>query len=442
MVPHGGAASHERVMELEPPSEAAPGRLDRSKARTRVWVFSELYYPEQTSTGYFLTRIAEGLVGDFEVHAVCSQPTYSSRGVVAPYREQRNGVEIERCRSTRLDKDVLLFRLLNLATFAVAVLTKALRNLRRNDLALVVTNPPTLPYIVRMAAAVRGARVLLVVHDVFPEALVAAGMVRRDSLVVRIWSGLSRRLYRSMDRIVVLGRDMQTLVGQRLSASDRRLRIIPNWGDTEGVKPSVTDGDRVRARLGLERRFIVQFMGNMGRTHGMEALVEAAAELQDEPDVHFMLMGWGARRGWLESEVSRRDLKNVTVLPGCSQDELSAHFNACDLAVIPFVPGMAGISVPSRMYNVMAAGKPILAVADAESELALVIEEENIGWVVPANRPEDLAKAIRNALFSRGDLKAMGMRARCAAEQKYSIGVVAERYRELCAELQTSTVTR
>jgi glycosyltransferase involved in cell wall biosynthesis len=425
-------------MELERRWEAAPGRHEGSKERTRVWVFSELYHPEQTSTGYFLTRIAEGLADEFDVHAVCSQPTYSSRGLVAPYREERNGVRIERCRSTRLNKDVVVFRIVNVATFTMEVFTKAIAKLRRNDLVLVVTNPPVLPYVVRMAAAVRGARVVLLVHDVFPDALVAAGIARRESLLVRAWSTMSRRLYRSMDRIVVLGRDMRSLVERRLPARDKRIRIIPNWGDTDAVRPSAAEGARIRDRLGLKGRFIIQFMGNMGRTHGIEALVETAWALRDEPDIHFLLMGWGARRSWLEAEVDRRGLRNVTVLPGCSPEELSAFLNAADLGVIPFLPGMEGISVPSRMYNLMAAGKPILAVADAGSELAIVIQEERIGWVVPASQPARLADTIRSALRDAEELAAMGRRARLAAERKYSLQQVAESYRELFAELQAS----
>src|SRR6185312_10860235 len=109
--------------------------------RPRLWVVSELYYPEETSTGYFLTRIAEGLAGRFEVHAVCGRPSYSQRGTVVPWHEAHHGVEIHRMRATLFDKDRIIGRLLNVATFSLAASLFCLMQLRRGDRVLVVTNP-------------------------------------------------------------------------------------------------------------------------------------------------------------------------------------------------------------------------------------------------------------------------------------------------------------
>jgi glycosyltransferase involved in cell wall biosynthesis len=146
-------------------------------------------------------------------------------------------------------------------------------------------------------------------------------------------------------------------------------------------------------------------------------------------------VGWGARRAWLESEIGRRALDNVTLLPPCAREELSAHLAACDLAVIAFLPGMAGVSVPSRLYNVLASGRPLLAVADPESELSLVIREEGAGWTVPPGEPEGIATAIASALAAGAESRAqMGARARRAAESRYSRRAVIRSWRSLFAE--------
>jgi glycosyltransferase involved in cell wall biosynthesis len=405
--------------------------------RPTVWVVSELYYPEQTSTGYFLTGIAETLADDYDVRVVCSQPTYSSRGMIAARREDRNGVRIERCRSSRFDKDRLILRAVNMATFAIAAFVHLARRLRRGDVVLVVTTPPVLPYVTTVAARLRGARVALLVHDMFPEVLVATGMAPAGSFLVRLIDGASRLLYDSVERVVVLGRDMRELVASKLRDGGERIATIPNWGDTRRVRPLPDAGRAVRRRLGIDGKFVVQFMGNMGRSHAMEALVEAAESLRDEDDIHFLLMGWGAQRPFVAQEVRRRELHNVTLLPNCSEDELPAYVNACDVAVITFRPGMAGVSVPSRMYNVLAAGKPILALADVESELARVILEEGAGWVVPAATPERLAGAIKSARQD-ADRPCKGLRARTAAVQRYSAECIAARYRQLFADLTVS----
>jgi len=169
----------------------------------------------------------------------------------------------------------------------------------------------------------------------------------------------------------------------------------------------------------------------MGRTHGLECIVEAACRTADRGDVHFLFIGWGAKRRWLEESIRARGLQNVTVLPYLPREELAISLNACDLAVISFVPGMIGSSVPGRMYNIMAAGKPIVAVAEPESELALVVKEEGIGWVVPPGDSARLVEAILEAKASSSLIAEMGARARALVETKYSVERVLEQYAQL-----------
>jgi colanic acid biosynthesis glycosyl transferase WcaI len=403
----------------------------------RLWVVSELYYPELTSTGYFMTGVAEGLATGREVRVLCSQPTYSARGTLAPETEVRNGVRIERCAGTRFDKDRLLLRLVNLVTISAAIGWRVLRRVRRGDVVIVVTNPPSLPFVVWAAARLRGARVVLRIEDVYPEVLVAAGMAGPRSGLVRVVGAATRQLYRRMERVIVLGRDMHALAAAKMGDRADRVVHISNWGEVGLVTPRPRAGNPVLARLGVLDRFVVQYMGNMGRTHGVDALGEAASRLRDHPRLHFLFVGWGARKAALEQRVASEGLRQVSILPGCPQEELADHANACDLSVIAFQAGMAGVSVPSRMYNVMAAGKPILAAAEAHSELAQVVTEERIGWVVPPGDVDALVAAIRAAAdLPAPELAAMGARAREAVERKYAPGPVVTAYLALADELE------
>jgi glycosyltransferase involved in cell wall biosynthesis len=402
----------------------------------RVWIVSELYYPEDTSTGYFLTRIAEELAYDFPVHVLCSQPTYSARGVRAPFREQRNGVNIQRCRATTLNKDNLLFRLVNLVTISLAIFVSAVFQINRRDCVIVVTNPPLLPFVVATACWLRGVPCLLCIHDVYPEVLTAVGMMQSEAS----WTGLirwfTRLLYGSMKRIIVLGRDMKRVVAQKLGQTYTPIVIIPNWGDIDQIVPSQRNHNALLHELGLTNKFVVQYAGNMGRTHGLESLLESARKLSEKSKIHFLFAGWGAKKRWLEETVQKECLHNVTILANRPRDDLHNLLNACDVAIISFVPGMAGVSVPSRMYNIMAAGKPIIAVADSDSELALVVQEEQIGWIVPPDQPDRITEAILEAQAHPDWLAKMGLRARQAAEEKYSLPLVIEAYRTLIHSLE------
>lgn len=406
----------------------------------RVWVASELYYPEETSTGFLLTRIAEGLAENFDVHVICGQPTYSARGRRAPRRERRNGVAIERCWSTTLDKDRLPLRLLNAVSISLSMFLTALVRFRRGDKVLVVTNPPFLPFVVSAAARLRGARAALIVHDVYPEVLTAAGLAGHRSPATRAAGALTRALYRSVERIVVLGRDMHALTRAKLGsaagqdASDAsKIVTIPNWADLQEVWPSPSDGVPLLRAHGLAGKFVAQYAGNMGRTHDLESIVEAARALAGDDQFHFLLLGGGAKSRAVTEGVARYALRNVTVAGQKPRSEQQTFLNACDVAVITFMPGLSGVSVPSRMYNVMAAGKPILAMADVDSELARVVAENEIGWVVPPTDWRGLVTALREAAADPARLAAMGARARAVAENRYALSHAIASYRELVA---------
>jgi glycosyltransferase involved in cell wall biosynthesis len=405
----------------------------------RVWVISELYYPEETSTGYILTKIAEGLARYFPVNVLCSQPTYSSRGVRAPSREQHNGVSIQRCPGTVLNKDVLMFRLINLVAISASIFVSAMLRISKGDVVLVVTNPPLLPFGVNLACWLRKAKCLLLIHDVYPEVLIAAGMVGESSILARVIGWFNRRLYQRVIRIIVLGRDMADLSANKLQGGNpSKIAIIPNWADLDLVSPRSRKENIMLTDLGLSNRFIVQYAGNMGRTHGIESLWQAAQKLNHMQDVHFLFIGSGAKIKWLEESIQSSGLSNMTVIGNRQRAEQPVFLNACDVSIISYVPGMAGISVPSRLYNVMAAGKPIIAVVEEDSELALVVKEERIGWVVPPGDVDGIVAAILEAHANPDCLAEMGQRACLVAETKYSFERVIESYHRLIKGLGDS----
>jgi glycosyltransferase involved in cell wall biosynthesis len=396
--------------------------------KKKVWIASELYYPELTSTGYFMTGIAESIAHHAEVEVLCSQPTYALRGQRAPRREERNGIQIWRANSTTFPKDQIIGRLINLITFSVAVFFRAVTRMRKGDQLLVVTAPATLPFVMLLAAKLRGVRSAMLVYDVYPEVLVASGFMKRESTVVRLATHLSSLLFDKYDEIVVIGRDMRDLIAARTANASDKITVIPNWSDTQRIRPSKESGIQIRARFGLENKFIVQYLGNMGRTHGIATIVEAADSLREHSDIHFLFIGEGFQKRFLVEAVASRRLTNVTILPSCPADELNAYLNACDLALIAFRADMAGVAVPSRMYGVMAAGKPILAVADEGSEIERVVIEDQIGIVVPPENPSRLTAAILGAQRGDVDLALLGRRSRQAAVTKYSKELILERY--------------
>jgi glycosyltransferase involved in cell wall biosynthesis len=411
--------------------------LQTVSKKQRVWVISELYYPELTSTGYFLTGIAEGLVGDYDVSVLCGQPSYWARGVRAPSREMCNRVDVQRCRATTLDKNKLLGKIINLITISLSIFLAALFRFRRGDIIIVVTNPPLLPYLTALACWVRGARLILLVHDVYPEILTRLGILKPQSILLRLLNRASVWLYQSTDRILVLGRDMRSLVAGKLPSRRDRVAIATNWASSEMIVPAPRGNNQLLDTLRLKEKFVVEFFGNMGRPHCIEDLLDAAELLRPDPEIHFLLVGWGVKKVWAAKEKQARKLENMTIVDPLPREQSCDIQNACDIAINTLSSDMSGISVPSRTYNVLASGKPMLAVCDDDSELAAVIHEERIGWVVPPGRPDLLAEAIRAAKADPDELRAMGERARQAAERKYTLGYVLQVYKDTIEGLRS-----
>ena len=302
----------------------------------RVWVISELYYPEETSTGAFLTQTAEGLAGRFPVKVLCSQPTYGARGLRAPVNEVRNGVKVHRCWGTTFNKDILPLRMLNMFTIALSIMLNAIGRLRAGDCVLVVTNPPLLPLVVALACFIRRAKCILIIHDVYPDVLIATGVFSNGSFLARLIAHVMRTLYRRMDRIVVLGRDMEMLIRSKVPDHYEQIVRIPNWADLDLVKPLPRSENDLLSELGLANKFVIQYSGNIGRTHGIENLIQCAEQMRNESQLHFLFIGFGGKKAWLKQAVEDRGLKNVSVLDYRTRSELPDSLNACDIAIISF----------------------------------------------------------------------------------------------------------
>ena len=404
----------------------------------RVWFVSEVYYPDEQGTAFYTTGLAEGLAADFAVGVLCSNPTVTARGTRVEPEEVRNGVRIVRCGGTTFNKDVLFRRIVNMVTFSAALFASGLKRVRRGDTVVAVTSPPSVPFIAQCICKLRGARCILRLEDVYPEAMVATGLLRKGGAAERLLSLLNRLLYRSVDRITVLGRDMLTLA-VRKAGRKADISLIRSWADIDLVVPRPRAENALLRELGLADKFVVSCVGNMGRAQAVELMLEAATLLQGLSGVHFLFIGSGAKKGWLEQQIASRRLTNITILGQQPRDGQRTFLNACDLSIISLIPGMTGAGVPSRTYNIMAAGKPIIALTEPESEVALLVQEEQLGWVVPPRDPRLLVEAILEACAHPESLTAMGVRARAIACSRFHRERIIDEFRRLIVSMLHAT---
>jgi colanic acid biosynthesis glycosyl transferase WcaI len=407
-----------------------------NNTKQRLWVVSELYYPEETSTGYYLTRIAEGLANEFDVKVLCGQPTYSMRGTRAPKHEVHKNVEILRVAGTTLHKDVIPYRVINMLTLGISVLFAALKHFRKGDDILVVTNPPSMPFVIAIAALFKGSAYTLLIHDNYPELAIAAGKAKPDSFIVKAANFANRWLYKHASKIIVVGRDMAELAAKKTGGLDIPIAVIPNWAELETVEPRPRADNPLLAELELLEKCVFLYAGNMGHPNDLETIIETANHPDIDPKAHFVFLGTGAKRKWLEAQKVGRELENVTILDPKPRAEQVVFLNACDVALVSLVKGMRSVSMPSRTYNALAAGKPILALAEAGSEVDRVVTEDKIGWRVEPGDVSAMVGMVREICEGNYDLSAMGIRARDAALSKYSLETAIATYKDVLARLK------
>jgi glycosyltransferase involved in cell wall biosynthesis len=367
------------------------------------------------------------------VEVICGQPTYSEHGMRAPVLEDRHGVRIHRVRATHFGKDRLALRALNILTLTWSVAWFALLHFRRGDRLLIVTNPPTLPPLVGLIARLKRMEAHLLVHDVYPEILVVTGLLRPTGLANRLLSRFFAATFRLYGSIVVLGRDMANVVRAKLGDANRRITIIPNWGDVDEIAPIARADNRFLAENGFDAPCIIQFSGNIGRTHDVETILGVAEGFRDRKDIQFVFAGYGGKAGTVADRILSGELPNVCLLPRQPRELLGPMLAGATATIISFVDSMKGLSVPSRMYNVLAVGTPIIAIADRGSELALTVEEAGAGWVLNPGDAAGLARLIETLATPAGrdDAAARGLRGRGEVMQRYTFDAVLGQFNDL-----------
>ncbi|GAB5441121.1 MAG: glycosyltransferase family 4 protein [Fuerstiella sp.] len=386
--------------------------------KPRVLFLNRSYWPDSEATGQLLTALCEGLADDFDVHVLAGQPN-ATQQTDADWQQQtvRNGVTIHRVQHSQFPKRSMLLKALNFVSFVLACRRKIL-TLPRPDIVVFETDPFLLPFVADRLQRKTRCRMVGYLQDIYPDVAVALRKVRNSWLIRRLRKRLFD-IYARCDRMVVLSTDMKQLLLDG-GISEDRIRIIPNWADTEAIKPIPHDENPFRKRHDLQDRFVVMYSGNLGLTQRLEDFIEAAALLQDQPEIVFLLIGRGARKDDLQRKVAELGLTNVRFLDYQPLEQLAESLSAADLHLIPLTAELSRCLMPSKLYGILAAGRPYLTNAPETSELYQITTEHDCGLVVPARSPAAIADAVSGACDKTPTLQQKGTAARRLAESQYT----------------------
>ena len=263
--------------------------------KKNIWITQQVYFPDEVAGAYLITRLAEGLTKFYNVKVLCGNPLYNAKGTTVPKNENVNGVKIKRCFSSSLDKNKFIYRVINLTTISISIFINCLIKLKKNDIVLVVTTPPTLPIFVLVACKLKGAKCILKIDDLYPEILMATGFLSKDSILFKMLSFLNKITFKYMSHVIVIGRDMEALVHEKISLQNN-LSFIPNWADVDLVKPETKNKNILLKKLCIEDKFIINYAGNMGYAQDIESILDAAKILKENEKIHFLFLGLGIKK--------------------------------------------------------------------------------------------------------------------------------------------------
>ena len=363
-----------------------------------ILFINQHYWPDCAATALMLTDLAEHLASNgFDVHVLCSRGHYLSGAMEVPAEETHNGVHIHRVQATAFGRESVVGRLTDYASFLMSTLGRVLAG-PSYDYIVTLTTPPLLPLLGTMARVLRGQAYGIWSMDLHPDAEVAAGMFSESGLPARLLHALNNAGYRNAEFVIDLGTYMKRRLRDKGVSGDR-LHTIPVWNRKDDVAPLPHDKNPLRAELGLEDKFVVMYSGNAGMAHRFEEVLAVMKRLDGHPDIEFVFVGEGPKKGQIEAFAEAHDLSNFRYLPYFDREDLKYSLPMADVHLMTLREEMAGIAVPGKLYGIMAAARPVLMVGPEASESGETIQISGAGRVVDPSQDEVAARTLHDTLM-------------------------------------------
>ena len=289
-------------------------------------------------------------------------------------RETRNGVRIERVRSSRARHPGLAGKAADFATFHLGAMWRLFTLARRGDVVIAMTDPPLLGVGAWLVGAARGARLFHWVQDIYPELAIELTGHRWLAVI----KPLRNLAWRRAAGCVTLGTDMAAVLAAA-GVAEKKIRLIPNWPPAGLAPPPPAATTALRAAWNLAGKFVVAYSGNLGRVHDLDPVLAVAEAVSSDQRIAFVFIGTGAQRVALEVGAARRGLDNVQFRPPQPRAQLATALALADVHLVTLRPGCERYVFPSKLYGVAAVGRPVIVIGRRDGELARLVVAHGFG---------------------------------------------------------------
>lgn len=384
--------------------------------RKKLLIYAHYYYPDVASTGQILKELSEGLKENFDITVICVVPSYTgaiddSYKKKKYYFEDINGINVIRVRVPEFSKANKKSRILNLLAYFFRAILATFKS-GKQDYVFSISQPPILGGLLGVIGKyIKRAKFIYNIQDFNPEQTIAVGYTK-NKLLLNFVMWLDKLSCRLSDKVIVVGRDMQETLKNRFKNKKVPTNtFINNWIDEKEIYPLPSDNEKVlefKRKYGLENKTVIMYSGNIGLYYDLENIIKVIGRFKEREDVVFAFIGDGTVKQELIDYVSENDLRNVKFIPYQPKEDLIYSLNAGDIHWVVNAKGIKGVSVPSKLYGVMAAGKTVLGVLEKGSEARLIIEECECGICIEPSNYEDIYDEINNILANINKYKRLG----------------------------------
>jgi glycosyltransferase involved in cell wall biosynthesis len=316
------------------------------------------------------------------------------------------------------------------ATFYASCAMSLLRLLRRGDVLVAKTDPPLLSILAAPIAQTQGVALINWQQDVFPEIASHLGANPLPGFLDDVLMRLRDESLRHACMNVVLGSRMREHFLKR-GIPEAKLRVFHNWADGDAIRPKLPSASLLRRELAFHDKFVVCYSGNLGRAHEFDTLLGAAQMLSSDSKFVFLMIGSGAKTEALKRAVATQDLRNFHFLPYQPREALEDSLAAADVHLVSLLPALEGLIVPSKLYGILAAGRPLIYIGDPDGEIARLVQRAALGERVSVGDSIGLSAAIRHLESGCETRASMGARAREIFCEEFSLEHAIDRWASL-----------
>jgi glycosyltransferase involved in cell wall biosynthesis len=412
-----------------------------------ILLLNQYYAPDEAATAQMLADLGEGLAArGARVIAICSDRSYADPSRRYPARETIGGVEVRRVRTTGFGRATKLGRIADYLTFLIGAKLQLLLG-PAPDAVVSLSTPPLVALLGTMIGRLRGARTLFWSMDVYPDVAYELGAIRKGSLVGLLVASLSRLTHRLPDVVVALG---DTMKAKLEAGGAKHVTVIHNWADGDAIRPIPIETNALRREWGWNDRFVLLYSGNMGLGHEFETALQGVA-LNTERETRnaeppspppgsgalLAFIGTGPRRGEVEQRAADLELLDdadtagaplrvphsafrFSFRPPLPRDQIALSLTAADVHLVTMREGMQGLIVPSKIYGILAAGRPTIYVGPAEGEIYEIVTGGECGVHVAIGDAQGFASAVERYASDPALLRAHGKNARRLFDERFT----------------------